>query len=332
MKKKKTLIFGSGVMGSYLGACLYKANHKVYFLSRRENYKHFKKNGLFIETNHNEKKLSEIKIIENQNAIFINNLGKIKKRDQIDYIFITCSINENLIKIFNEIERLIGPKTLIITPCTSIPFWWYVGQKLIEKKIFEKKLNKILLTNIKRENIVAMTMWLSGKKISPGRFKISHIQRGYPIKEVFEKNKKKVDILRNDLRQKTMSPIIKDIYFESFSKSINSLAFNLIALKYNQNNFELKNNKVAVKEIFSILTEGDIFLKKFKIKIIQSSKSRINQTLKSNRHTMSMLTAMREGKKIELTNLVKNFEEIEKLYQFRFKNLHKIYSNYISSK
>ena len=53
MKKKKTLIFGSGVMGSYLGACLYKANHKVYFLSRGENYKHFKKNGLFIETNHN---------------------------------------------------------------------------------------------------------------------------------------------------------------------------------------------------------------------------------------------------------------------------------------
>ena len=59
-----------------------------------------------------------------------------------------------------------------------------------------------------------------------------------------------------------MSPIIKDIYFESFSKSINSLAFNLIALKYKQNNFELKNNKIAVKEIFSILTEGDIFLKK----------------------------------------------------------------------
>ena len=177
-----------------------------------------------------------------------------------------------------------------------------------------------------------MTMWLSGKKISPGKFKISHVQRGYPIKEVFKKNKKKVDILRNDLRLKTMSPIIKDIYFESFSKSINSLAFNLIALKYKQNNFELKNNKIAVKEIHSILTEGDNFLKKFKIKIIQSSKSRIDQTLKSNRHTMSMLSALRQGKKIELTNLVKNFKKIENLYRFRFKNLNKIYSNYISSK
>ena len=47
---------------------------------------------------------------------------------------------------------------------------------------------------------------------------------------------------------------------------------------------------------------------------------------------MSMLSALRQGKKIELTNLVKNFKKIENLYRFRFKNLHKIYSNYISSK
>ena len=60
MKKKKTLIFGSGVMGSYLGACLYKANHKVYFVSRGENHINFKKKGLFIKVNQNEKKLSEI--------------------------------------------------------------------------------------------------------------------------------------------------------------------------------------------------------------------------------------------------------------------------------
>ena len=86
---------------------------------------------------------------------------------------------------------MIGPKTLIITPCTSIPFWWYVGQKLIEKKIFEKKLNKILLTNIKRENIVAMTMWLSGKKkLAQGGLKFLIFKEDIQLKKFLKKIKK----------------------------------------------------------------------------------------------------------------------------------------------
>jgi ketopantoate reductase len=173
-----------------------------------------------------------------------------------------------------------------------------------------------------------MTMWLSGKKIKPGEFEISHIQRGYPIKEVFKKNKSIVNMLRLDLKKNTKSPLIKDIYFESFSKSINSLAFNLIALKYNQNNFELKKNKKAIQEITSILKEGDLFLKKFKIKILQTSKSRIIQTLKSSKHIMSMLNAKRQGKKNELSKLYRNFKLTEDLYNFKFKNLNKIYKEY----
>ena len=41
-------------------------------------------------------------------------------------------------------------------------------------------------------------MWLSGKILAPGYAEIKHVQRGYPIKEVFKKNKKKVDNLIND--------------------------------------------------------------------------------------------------------------------------------------
>ena len=46
-----------------------------------------------------------------------------------------------------------------------------------------------------------MTMWLSGNIERPGHVKISHIQRGFPIKEVFADRKEQVDILRKDLRK-----------------------------------------------------------------------------------------------------------------------------------
>ena len=65
---------------------------------------------------------------------------------------------------------------------------------------------------------------------------------------------------------------------------------------------------MAKKKISKILTEGDSILKKNKIKIFQSVNSRINQTLSSKRHTMSMLNAYNTNRPIEIVNLWKSFD------------------------
>ena len=78
-------------------------------------------------------------------------------------------------------------------------------------------------------------------------------------------------------------------FSEIFIKSLNSLAFNLIALKFSQNNFKLSKNKRQKNDIKKILEEGDLILKYNNIKVPQTPISRINQTLSSTKHTMSML-------------------------------------------
>ena len=160
-------------------------------------------------------------------------------------------------------------------------------------------------------------MWLSGRIDNPGNVTISHVQRGFPIKEVFLEKKKQVDNLRKDLKKTTISPAVKNIFSEIFIKSINSLAFNMIAIKYNQTNAELVKNYVGKKEILEMLKEGDGLLKRFKIKIYQTPWSRINQTLKSRSHTMSMLHALKNKKKIELKYLWKSFKKLT--YQLNYK-------------
>ena len=81
----------------------------------------------------------------------------------------------------------------------------------------------------------------------------------------------------------------------------------MAALKYKQNNSELDKNNVAKKEIIKMLYEGDKILKKNNIKIYQSPESRVIQTLKSKKHTMSMLYAYQNQKEIELKVLWKSF-------------------------
>ncbi len=109
-----------------------------------------------------------------------------------------------------------------------------------------------------------MTMWLSGKIVKPGETVISHVQRGYPLKEVNNKMKKKAFLLRKLISKKTMSPIVKNIYSEIYIKSINSFAFNLIALKTEFNNFQISKSKKTIKLIKEVINEFEIIVKKIK--------------------------------------------------------------------
>ena len=308
--EKVSLIYGGGAIGSFLSCCLLSSNHKVFFLTRGKNFIELKKRGLKVSVFKNEVLKKKFFFRDNNKFKVINNLNKLKNV-KLQNIFITTSINESIVKTFKNIEPYIDKKkTLIVTPCTSIPFWWHECLKSKFKLNLNKNLHSIFKKNIKRKNLVGMTMWLSGKIVKPGFVKISHIQRGFPIKEVYSIKKKNVNNLRNDIQKVCRSPKVQNIFSEIFIKSLNSLAFNLIALKYKQNNYELSKNKKAQKDIINILNEGDYILQYNNIKIPQSPISRIKQTLSSNKHTMSMLNSVKIKKKTELKLLWESFEKI----------------------
>ena len=328
LRKKNTLIYGGGAIGSFLASCLIKANHKIFFLCRGKNYRKIKLDGLKIKVYNNNFLKENIYLKNSDTFNVINNIRRINNL-KLDNIFITTKINQNLKNIFLKIDPYINKNTLIITPCTSIPFWWYKClNKTLQKKI-EKNIHYIYLKNILKKNLVGMTMWLSGKMTGPGKVRISHIQRGFPIKEVFYNKKNLVDKLRKDILKKTLSPKVKNIFSEILIKSINSLAFNMIALKYNQNNKKLSKNLKGKKEILKILNEGDNILKKNLIKIYQAPSSRMKQTLKSKNHTMSMLYAFRNNKKIELKSLWNSFKKISREINIKMSFTEKIYKEVV---
>ena len=88
-----------------------------------------------------------------------------------------------------------------------------------------------------------MTMWVSAKVVEPGIIEVRHIQRGYPIMEFDINQKKNVNKLRKQIRKNCISPHVKNIFSELYIKSINSFAFNLLALKTEYNNRMLKRIK-----------------------------------------------------------------------------------------
>ena len=152
-------------------------------------------------------------------------------------------------------------------------------------------------------------MWISGM-MNSNNVIIKHTQRGYPLKEIKSKSKKDCDELRKIFLKKTKSPKVKNIDSEIYLKVINSFAFNLIAIKYGENNFKLSKNKKAKIDIKSIMSEFDNILKEKKLKITQTINGRIKQTLSSRKHTMSMLFDLRKKKNIEIFNQWKSLKKI----------------------
>ena len=155
-----------------------------------------------------------------------------------------------------------------------------------------------------------MTMWVSAVLERPGYIIVKHVQRGYPLGAVFSKMDDHAATLREILNETCLSPVVDDVRSEIFIKSINSFAFNMVAIDTEFNNLQLNQDQHSKDSIAKIMLEGDQILLALNIPIIQSVQSRITQTLSSTKHTMSMLHDYKNGNPVELKYLWEGFDSI----------------------
>lgn len=295
------LIYGAGAIGSHLAYCLQDKKNKIILLSKRKYINQLNRNGLNLKIFSNKQLKKSVLIKNNNNIKFEYKVSRTLKflKNKIDVIFVTLKLKDFNFRIQNKIKNLSHNKTLLVLPCTYLPPWWFI--KVFKTETYKKKLPKeIRIFRKHTRNMIGMTMWLSGNLEKPGYVKIKHIQRGYPLKEIHHSKKFLTAKLRNTIRKKCLSPVVKNIYSEVYIKSINSFAFNLVALQTEQNNYNLKKNIEAIKNIKKVLTEFDNIVLSLGLPIYQSINSRIRQTLSSTKHTLSMLTDFKRGKKVEI--------------------------------
>lgn len=307
------LIYGAGAIGCHIAYCMYVAGHTVNLVVRGKHYDQMKEYGMHIKICDNEV-LKHEQIIKEESRFYVVNDANEVKGPEMDYIFITVKLNDYNEKALRELYSFMGKNTAVIPPCTKLPFWWFYNLEVKSNEKykdidFDPKVSKYFI----RENIIGMTMWLSSVMESPGHVCVKHIQRGYPLKELYPKMKDRAEELRSIFQITCMSPVVDNIRSEIFIKSINSFAFNIIALDREFNNLQLSQDKYAQDSIRKIMIEGDQIPQILNLPITQDIEDRISQTLSSTKHTMSMLHDYRVGKQIELGDLWESFNAFSKI-------------------
>tara|TARA_B110001452_G_scaffold235389_1_gene214158 strand:- start:533 stop:1525 length:993 start_codon:yes stop_codon:yes gene_type:complete len=316
-KNMKALIIGCGAIGGHLAHCLHENGFDVLIIAKNDSYQKIQKEGLRIQINKNKKIIKKTHLkIDNKFKVY-KSLKDVKGLN-LDYVFITVKLKDYNSKLIQSILELTNRNTAIIPPCTNVPYWWI-------NFFYKNNEKKIKKNYFRMENIIGMTMWVSSVKKTPNQIIVKHIQRGYPLKPLNKKMREKANKLRNAFKVSCKSPKINNIYSEIFIKSLNALAFNMVALYYQQNNRSLKKNVKAINMVERIMLEGEEIMKLLKIKHPQNYKERINQTLSSSVHTMSMLNDYKKGKKIELKYLWKSFQDISRLSKINIPYTKKIY-------
>ena len=313
----RALIIGCGAIGGHIAYCLYKKNFEVTIIAKKDSAKKINQDGLKIQVNNNQKKLISVNLKTNSKFSVYQNLNEVIKI-KFDFIFITVKLKDFNTKLIRSISKVSNNDTAIIPPCTNIPLWWI--NNFYRNKIKNKKKNYF-----KMENIIGLTMWISSEKKSLNKILVRHVQRGYPLKEINKKMQYKAKKLREVFKSTCKSPKISNIYAEVFIKSLNALAFNMVALYFNQNNRSLKKNKKAIEMIKKIMIEGEQIINFLKINHPQNYNERIKQTLSSSAHTMSMLSDYKKKKDLELKYLWNSFEDVLNITKIKMEFTKKIY-------
>ena len=318
------LVYGAGAIGCHIGYCMYVAGQNVKLVCRGEHYEQMKQHGMHIEIRDND--VVKVKKVIKEDARFevLNSVENLS--ENMDYIFITLKLMDYTDESLSVLRPLMGEDTAVIPPCTKLPFWWFYNLPGSSNAKYNNiDFDHQISRNFIKTNIICMTMWVSAVLERPGHVVVKHVQRGYPLGAVYPKMDGHAEKLRQMFEETCLSPQVTDIRSEIFIKSINSFAFNMVAIDKELNNLQLSQDTDSKESVRRIMLEGDKILAMLGIPIIQSVEDRIDQTLSSTKHTMSMLHDYQAGTQIELEYLWDGFDKISKILSIKMPYSKRIY-------
>lgn len=231
----------------------------------------------------------------------------------VDYLFLTMKVSGYNSSVVDAVQPLIGSNTTILPPTTSIPYWWFYkfGGGHCGKRLEHVDPGGTFWTGLPPHQVVGFTMWLSAVQHGPGCTELRHVQRGYPLGEPDGSQSRRVERLAAALeRGGVAAPVVPDIRAEIFMKSVNSLAFNVVAVLGNARNGIIARVPEAVDSLRQMMAECEVMAAAMGVRIPQSAEERIKQTLSAHMHTMSMLFDLRSGKPTELRKLSESLYDL----------------------
>jgi len=313
----KIAVIGAGAIGGYVGVKLALAGEDVTFIVRGANLEAISKNGLkLIMDDGSEHVASNVKAT--------NDYDKAGKQD----IIILAMKAHQLEAVADDLHKLIGPDTSIVTMQNGIPFWYFHnhGGKLAGSRVHSVDPTGKITDKIPADRVIGCVVYPASELIAPGVIK--HIEGDrFPVGELDGSTSERVTRV-SDVMTKAgfKAPVLDNIRAEMWLKLWGNLTFNPISALSHSTLQDICQFPLTRGLATAMMTEAQTVANKLGIEFRVPLEKRIAGAEKVGKHKTSMLQDVEAGRDPEIDALVGSVVELGRLTETPTPHIDTVYA------
>ena len=300
----KIAIIGAGAIGGYVGVKLALAGEDVTFIVRGANLEAIRRNGMnLIMRDGSEHVARAVKATNDYVQAGVH-----------DVVILALKAHQ-VEAVANDLPKLIGPQTVIVTMQNGIPFWYFHehGGALAGTAVKSVDPSGLISEMIPASQIIGCVVYPASELRAPGVVK--HIEGDrFPIGELDGSTTERVTrVSQCFTRAGFKAPVLDDIRSEIWLKLWGNLTFNPISSLAHSTLVDICQFPLTRELAANMMREAQAVANKLGIEFRVTLDKRIAGAEKVGKHKTSMLQDIEAGRAPEIDALVGSVVELGRL-------------------
>jgi 2-dehydropantoate 2-reductase len=313
----KIAIIGAGAIGGYVGVKLALAGEGVTCMVRGANLEAIRRSGL--------------KLIMNDGSEHV--AANVKASDDYaaagpqDIVILAVKAHQ-VEAVANDVPKLLGPDTVVVTMQNGIPYWYFHrhGGALAGSVVRSVDPEGVIGRNIPAERIIGCVVYPAAELIAPGV--IRHIEgERFPLGDLDGSSSPRVTRVAECFNHAGFkSPVLDNIRAEIWLKAWGNLTFNPISALTRATLVDICQFPLTRALAEAMMTEAQAVAGKLGISFRVPLEKRIAGAEKVGKHKTSMLQDIEAGRPPEIEALVGSVVELGRLTHTPTPNIDAVYA------
>ncbi|MHB8496288.1 MAG: 2-dehydropantoate 2-reductase [Casimicrobiaceae bacterium] len=297
-------IIGAGAVGGLVGTKLALAGEQVTFIARGANLDAIRRNGMELITCDGTEQVAK-------NVVATSDYAAAGAQDLV----ILALKAHQVEAVANDVPRLFGPDTAVITMQNGIPYWYFQkhGGDFDGTLVFSVDPNGIISKRIPAERVLGCVVYPASQLVAPGV--VRHIEGNrFPVGELDGSITERVTRASQCLINAGFkAPVLEDIRAEIWLKLWGNLTFNPISALSRATLVDICRYQPTRELAAAMMTEARAVAERLGIRFRVSLEQRIAGAEKVGAHKTSMLQDVEARRAPEIDALVGSVVELGRL-------------------
>jgi 2-dehydropantoate 2-reductase len=313
----KIAIVGAGAIGGYVGVKLSLAGEQVTCMVRGANLTAIRSHGLKLVMSDGSEQLAA-------NVAASDDYAATGPQD----IVILAVKAHQVEAVANDVPKLFGPDTVVVTMQNGIPYWYFHqhGGLLSGSVVHSVDPHGVIGRNIPAARVIGCVVYPASELVAPGV--IRHIEgERFPVGELDGSTSARVTRVSECFtRAGFKAPVLDNIRAEIWLKAWGNLSFNPISALTRATLVDICQFAPTRALAAAMMTEAQAVAGKLGIRFRVPLEKRIAGAEKVGKHKTSMLQDVEAGRAPEIEALVGSVAELGRLTHTPTPNIDAVYA------